>query len=118
MSVSEDLASYTFDHPRPGCLCIRIGGELDACSAPRLEEALQPQYLPEFRKLVLDLTDVRFIDSTGIRLLVMLLHRRTGDEEVVAVKPAHNIARRALDIVGLSRVVPLTETLDDALQDR
>jgi anti-anti-sigma factor len=65
---------------------------------------------------VLDLSDVGFIDSSGIRLLMQAVARLNGPEGVCVVNARPGVARRALEIVGLSRVLRVEETLDAALR--
>lgn len=108
----ETYAACAFDRPYPDCTRISIRGELDACSAPQVEEEILATLAPS-PVMVIDLREVEFIDSTGIRLLVRVVSRRSGTEEVYVINPRSQGARRALDIVGLNRVVPTLESLED-----
>lgn len=113
MSIPEETyAGCAFDRPYPGCTRISIRGELDACSAPQVEEEILATLSP-CPITIIDLQDVEFIDSTGIRLLVRVVSRRAGDEEVYVINPRSRGVRRALDIVGLNRVVRTLETLEE-----
>ncbi len=113
MSIPEETyAACSFDRPYPGCMRVRITGELDACSAPQVEEEILTALTPS-AVTVLDLEDVEFIDSTGIRLLVRVVSRKTEGEQVYVVSPRSRGVRRALDIVGLNRVVRTVESLDE-----
>jgi anti-sigma B factor antagonist len=53
---------------------IHVGGDLDVYTAPRLKEALA-EAVAIGRPLVLDLTDVHFIDSTALGVLVGALQQ-------------------------------------------
>lgn len=113
MSVPEETyAACAFDKPYPGCTRISIRGELDACSAPQVEEEILSALSPS-PVTIIDLQDVEFIDSTGIRLLVRVVSRRSVDEEMFVINPRSRGVRRALDIVGLNRVVRTLETLEE-----
>ncbi len=48
----------------------RLGGELDISTAPRLEESLQRAEADRPALLVIDLSGLDFMDSTGLRLLI------------------------------------------------
>ena len=54
-----------------GRVRIVLSGELDLHTAPELELAVADAYRGERSELELDLRDVRFIDSTGIRALLV-----------------------------------------------
>jgi len=115
MSVPDELAACSFEHPEPGYIVVAVAGELDACSTPRIEEQIRRTLGPEHRRIVLDLTDIAFIDSTGIRMVMLVAARRKQGDEVVVVGPALPSPRRTLEIIGLNRVVPLVSTRQDAL---
>lgn len=113
MSIpDETYAACAFDRPYPGCTRIIIRGELDACSAPQVEEEILSTLAPS-PVTIIDLQEVEFIDSTGIRLLVRVASRRSGSDEIYVINPRSRGVRRALDIVGLDRVVRTLETMDD-----
>ena len=54
---------------------IELIGELDLDGAPRLEEALREAEASDATSIVVDLGGLEFIDSTGLRLLVMAAER-------------------------------------------
>jgi anti-anti-sigma factor len=59
---------------------IRLGGELDVGNAERLEEALLEAEGTDAARIVVDVDDLRFIDSTGLRVILQATRRdeRTG----------------------------------------
>ena len=69
---------------------IVIGGELDLDSAPRLQRTAEKLLKDEPRRLVLDLSALRFIDSSGLRVMILLHERslREGWQLQVARPPA------------------------------
>jgi anti-anti-sigma factor len=57
---------------------VHVAGELDLATAPELEEVLHGLER-ECARIVLDLSHLAFIDSTGLRLAVIEHHRATMD---------------------------------------
>ena len=57
-------------HEEDGAVRVVLSGELDISSAPRVEEELDRLEAGEPPLLVLDLRELAFMDSTGLRLVV------------------------------------------------
>ena len=110
---NEVYAVCTFDHPHPGCTRIGISGELDACSVPFVEEEIRRHLTPDSPSVILDLADLGFIDSTGIRLLIQMLRRKEAAAEFIIVTPQAGAPRRALEILGLPQVVRMVNAMEE-----
>ena len=84
----------------PGLHIVALHGELDIVSAGGLADALVEV---AGSTLVVDLSDLTFMDSTGIGALVVARNRivADGQNQLVLSRPG-GIVRRALEIVGLS----------------
>ena len=83
----------------PGLHIVALHGELDIVSAAGLADALVEV---AGSTLVVDLSDLTFMDSTGIGALVVARNRivADGQNQLVLSRPG-GIVRRALEIVGL-----------------
>ncbi len=77
----------------------RLRGELDMASAGTLRDAVQ-RIVDDRGNLTLDLQDVSFIDSSGLRALVQLSQQMNGSGPLVLSNVPASV-RRLLDIVGL-----------------
>ncbi len=85
-----------------GAQVIELIGELDLDGAPRLEDELRRAEASDVDAIVVDLGQLQFIDSTGIRLLVMASERceegrfslRRGPEQVHRVFEITDLADR------------------------
>ncbi len=98
-----------------GVKLLALRGELDYGDASRVREALDGQVAAEgTRGLIVDLSDLDFIDSGGIQALV--LAARAADARAIAfviVSPTTNVAR-IFEIVRLGDVVAVEETVEAA----
>jgi anti-anti-sigma factor len=84
---------------RPGCLEIRVVGELDLAEAPQLEQALKR--VSEYEQIVISLEDCEFIDSTGIAVIVRAHQERNSDGRGLAVCGVVGQIRRVFEVTGL-----------------
>ena len=76
---------------------------------------MEPLTAMQNASLVIDLTDVGFIDSTGLGVLVTTLkHVREVDGRLDVVVTSPRVLK-VLAITGLDVVIPLHSTLDEAL---
>ena len=62
--------AHSVDELDAETLCVRIAGELDIATMPVLEAHVAPHLRRGVRRLVLDLSELSFADSSGIALWV------------------------------------------------
>ena len=89
---------------------VRLRGELDVGSAPSLRAAFQ-QLTGDVRRVDIDATELAFVDSTGLGVLVALHNRIAGarDGQGVRILSPHERVLRVLSITSLDsllQVVP------------
>jgi anti-sigma B factor antagonist len=86
---------------RGGDLVLSLAGELDLADAPALREALRRAVERSPKRLVVDLAEVTFVDSTILGALVEARSALGGDSFALAA-PGLEV-RRALEVSGLDR---------------
>ena len=79
-------------------LRIALDGEMDLANAETAASALREALLSG-KDVVVDLTELSFIDSTGVALLVTAI--REGGERLSFLPSAHEAVRRLLSLTGL-----------------
>lgn len=91
----------------------RVGGDLDAHSASRLTDVLDP--LPDGDDdISLEMTDVDFIDSSGLRVLIEAHQRaEAAGRRLLLVTPSRAVLR-VLQISGLEGYLHLVEERTNA----
>ncbi len=99
-----------------GRCVVTLGGELDAHDAPRLRELFADAVESAGnRTLLLDLTQVSFLDSTVLGCIIGLLRRvREADGHLAVVLPRGN-AERIFQITGLDTILTTYPTRAAAL---
>ena len=83
-----------------GRLVAVLTGELDTASAAETEAALKPLFESTGKDLVLDCSNLEYIASSGIRILVNLLKTARTKGERVALKNVNEVIRDVLDMTG------------------
>ncbi|GAA2090018.1 hypothetical protein GCM10009759_13250 [Kitasatospora saccharophila] len=102
----------------PGAVVVlRPAGDLDHDRVPELEHALARALARRPRRLVIDLSAVRFCDTATLHLLFKTHRtaRRTRAALLLAQPSAP--ARRLLEITEMDTVLPTRPTIRDALAD-
>ena len=100
-----------------GTRVLTVRGELDLATGPVLGQRIRrPLFWKDVGRLVVDLSDVTFIDSSGTNALVLsYAHARALDREVQFVCPDGSVLRR-LTSYGLQLRLPLFESREEALR--
>ena len=95
---------------------VAVTGEIDVYTAPVLREELASLIDSQHTDLVVDLTAVRFMDSTGLGVLVGALKKvRTLGGELQLVIDQDKILK-VFRITALTQVFTIHSSLDEALQ--
>jgi len=89
-------------------------GEIDIAAVPTFRDHLRRLVDDGSTSIVIDLSDVRFIDSAGLRVLVDGLTRaRRRDADMRIACPSASL-RRTFEISGLDKVMNVHESVEDA----
>jgi len=87
---------------------VRLSGEMDIACEDYFEQSMRPLE-QEGSWVVLDLSGLTFMDSTGLRLILRAWDQSRRDGFQLAVLPGTGPARRTLEVSGLQRVLPIVE---------
>ena len=95
---------------------VRLAGELDLATAPELTDVLHGLE-PGCKRIILDLTGLDFIDSTGLRLAVMEHDRASADGFEFVITGATGAVLKVLRLTGLDVSLPLAPDVASVLGD-
>ncbi len=93
------------------CDLVKVSGRVDSATAPKLAETLEAITNDGRFKIVLDMTEVEYMSSAGLRVLISTqktCKRYNRGEIVLAVVP-----QRVYDALDLAGFVPLFKFYDD-----
>ena len=85
---------------------LTVRGDLDAATAPRLEQALTDLPSDPKTTLILNLSQVSFIDAAGLRVIVAALRRARSTHRPIHVDSPSRQVRRLAALCGLDELVP------------
>lgn len=100
-----------------GVSVLVLEGRVDTQGAHELDEALQAAVSTGQHKMVLDMAEVSYISSAGLRTLADILTRNReqgGDLKLVALSRK---VLRVLRIIGFDKFFTLYDTLEEAIAD-
>lgn len=95
---------------------VHVAGEIDVTSAAVLRDALEALIADGHRQLTLDLSDVTFLDSTGLGIVVGRLKRLARHGGTLTVAAAHERVVRVFTITGLDRLLEIHPDLEGAVR--
>jgi anti-sigma B factor antagonist len=96
-----------------GAVVVRLAGELDLYTAEDVRAALAQALSSEPTRIVVDLAEVQFVDSTTLGVLIEA-RSKLGRADLLLAAPQLE-TRRTLQVSGLDRHLPVHDTVDEAL---
>ncbi|WP_162601794.1 STAS domain-containing protein [Occallatibacter savannae] len=98
-----------------GKVVLRVAGRMDAENAVLFERECESCLTDGVRALVIDLTDLKYVSSMGLRSFVMIgqkLKEKGGDFRICCLT---GLVRQVFEITRLNQVLPLHDSLESAL---
>jgi anti-sigma B factor antagonist len=116
---SDDIAGLREDpvagvETYDGAVVVRLAGELDLYNASAVREVLLERCAQAPDRLVVELSEVTFIDSTALGVLIEARTRLANRRGFLLAAPGLE-TRRALEISGLDRHFAVYASLEQAL---
>ncbi len=115
---SADIPQFEIDSgPGPdGVRVVTIRGEVDMSHEEELRGELRRAVALGADGIVVDLTECEFIDSTGVRALLLSREAQGAKDgsERLSVAAASEQILRILSVMGIDRVIPIRPTVEEA----
>jgi anti-anti-sigma factor len=104
------------DAPEDGVRVVALRGELDVATVPTFRDALTPAADdPTVRKLVVDLVEVTFIDSTGLMTLLNILRRLVRRDARMVIACSNPTVLRLFEATRTDATFEIVPTREQAL---
>jgi anti-sigma B factor antagonist len=100
---------------RPGTTIVDVTGDIDMGTSPGLRKLLLDS-LKSAPRLVVNLGEVRYIDSSGIASLVEVLMKARNSQKRLVLFGLNKTVQEVLQLTRLTTVFEIRETEEEALQ--
>jgi len=99
-----------------GVVLLEVQGDVDAHTAPNLDKALKDLLAQNHSRLVLDASQLEYISSAGLRVVLFAQQeaRQLGGE--VRVFGLNAQVRRTFEIAGIDELLHISDTRQEAMQ--
>lgn len=102
-------------YAQDGYTVVWVRGEIDMATAPDLMKELAEPVRAQQCRVVVDLTDVTFMDSTGLNVLVLARNWASAGSGEVRLVGSSGIVRKVLRISGLDQIFPVHSTIEESI---
>jgi anti-sigma B factor antagonist len=112
----DQLARIEIDRTARGVVA-RIRGEIDISNVAAVKRKLTDAVTSSSPGLVVDISGTTYLDSSGVYLLFELARALEGRQQrMCVVAPPTTPSTRVLLITGFDHIVPVTSTVDQAME--
>ena len=99
------------------CSVVHVQGDIDMKTSPEVRAAILDLYEKRGQeRVVLDLQGVKYIDSSGVAILVEGLQEAKKRKARFILTGLNEAPRHVLDLTRLTSVFEITQTVDEALK--
>ncbi len=91
---------------------ITLAGEIDAYTAPKLRETAFPYTEKQYANVVIDLSGVSYMDSTGLGVFVGLFKSLNANEGTLKLVGLSDRLKRLFDITGLADIMNINSVAE------
>jgi anti-sigma B factor antagonist len=107
--------AITEQGPEAGHHIIAVRGEIDLFTAPELKQALTEAVEAGDYRVVIDLTDVSFLDSTALGVLIGAVKRLRSRGGALAIVNTETSIAKTFEITGLDQIFTIVPSRREAL---
>ena len=110
--AAAEVATERYD----GICVAHLSGEIDLACIDRVETEREATECREAGPLVVDLSEVGYLDSAGVHMLYRLGHRRRSAGARTAIVSPDGPVRSVLELTNMAAVMPLAKSVDEAVE--
>ncbi|MBC7272373.1 MAG: STAS domain-containing protein [Streptomyces sp.] len=115
MALADNPLSVEVTLPRDDVALVKVAGHLDVDTATEFQAQLANQLHHGRRHFLLDLSEVPFMDSSGMNIILRVYQETRRLDGVVQVIDPAPAVRRVLELTGVSITVPISADVEEGL---
>ena len=108
MDISEDR--------KADALILALSGKLDAMTAKTFEDKILGVINSGTQRLVVDLSQLEYVSSSGLRVLLLAAKRLQGTDGKIVLCALKDQIRQVFDLAGFSSILPIYGSRDEAIK--
>lgn len=97
-------------------LYIEVDGEVDAGSSIHLDNALKKALMEGEKKILVDLTKLRYISSAGLGVFISHLDEFEAEQVRLALYGVNETVQQVFDILGLEKLLTIKNSREEAIE--
>ncbi len=95
-------------------VCARLSGRLDSNNAAVVEQALLERIQEGHSRLVIDLTDLNYISSAGLRVFLLVAKRLRQQQGKLSLCNMPRTIKQVFEISGFTAILKVCDNFDNA----
>jgi anti-sigma B factor antagonist len=115
--ASGEFLGTEITRSRPGSAVLEVQGEVDTLTAPQFSAAVDELMNDRDNTLVVDLSGVTFLASSGLAVLIQAAHRAEERGARLRLVVATRAVQRPLEITGTDQLFDMHADVRDATAD-
>ena len=112
MSPEFAISEHPIDEERH---VLAVRGEIDLFTAPELKQVLAESIEAGRVRIIVDLTDTTFLDSTALGVLIGAVKRLRSREGALAIVNIDENIAKTFEITGLDQIFTIVPTREEAV---
>jgi len=98
-----------------GVTVLELGGRLDSNTSKVLEDKIMEILGQDKKKLLIDFKEVDYINSTGLRVLLLALQQLKKNQGKLILSTIKDYMKEVFEISGYTEIFPIYATQEEAL---
>lgn len=95
---------------------VAVKGRIDAVAASDFEQQMSDLLAQGEKRIVLDMSELEFISSAGLRSILVMVKKLKGQDGGLALAAMTPTVLKVFKLSGFAAILPLSDTVESALE--
>ncbi|MFY4728987.1 STAS domain-containing protein [Nitrospira sp. BLG_2] len=109
------MSMQTKERPVPNGVVLEISGDLTYVNREQFKTAVETIRQKGCRHLILNMAEVRFVDSSGLGLLALIAQNFKLSQGKISMLKPQSYVREIMSLVNIQKLIPVYDNEEDAL---